>query len=157
MKKLVYICERCKKEIQDPNPVKIMPIYIFRNPEKDEEKGKVFKIQDDRHYCMECAMAIMEYAEQEPGKPKKEQLKKFAEILDSVDAGHKGKRKTGAGGRISEHDTSNRNKYIARATAGVKKKVMTMYLDGSDYEKIKEATHLTTEQIEEILMELDAE
>lgn len=156
MKRLVYFCEKCKKEIQDPNPVKIVPVYIVRSPEKDEVKSEVFKVQADRHYCMSCAMDIMEYAEKEPAKPSKDRLKKFEEILDSVDAGNR-KRTTGSGGMVSENDTSKKNKQIARATAGVKKKVMTMYLAGSDYEQIKKSTHLTTEQIEEILLELDAE
>ena len=158
MKKLMYFCERCRQEIQDEKPVKINPVYILRSLDEEKEDGEVFKIQKERHYCMDCTMAIMEYAETEP-KPEpdktiqKERLEKFQEILESVDAGHKEKEtKTG---RPEEAEKRNRRK--AKATAGIRRKVMVMFLDGKDYEQIKKSTGLSVEQIEKILEELEPE
>lgn len=159
MKKLMYFCERCKQEIQDEKPVKINPVYVLRSLDEEKEDGEVFKIQKERHYCMDCAMAIMEYAETDPKteqvKPStKEQMEKFQEILDSVDAG-KPMPEEKKIGRPEEAEKRNRKK--AKATAGVRRKVMVMFMDGKDYGQIKKSTGLSMEQIEQILEELEPE
>lgn len=159
MKKLMYFCERCKQEIQDEKPVKINPVYVLRSLDEEKESGEVFKIQKERHYCMDCTMAIMEYAETEP-KPEpdknsqKERLEKFQEILESVDAG-KPMPEEKKIGRPEEAEKRNNKK--ARMTAGIKHKVMVMFMDGKDYGQIKKSTGLSMEQIEAILEELEPE
>lgn len=57
MKKIIYYCDRCGKEIVGGN-IKINPMYENLGPDR---KQYVFEENCERDYCMECAEEIQAF------------------------------------------------------------------------------------------------
>ena len=77
MKKVTYLCDRCGKEVE--NPEELQTIYTYPNYSKYDNPGKE-NIMDGMDFCQECVDDIRNFAmkkpltavleESEPAKPK---------------------------------------------------------------------------------------
>lgn len=57
MKKMVYICDRCRQPITDAG-ASIVPVFFDPDSGRQMEKSRVE--MEDLHFCVECVCRIME-------------------------------------------------------------------------------------------------
>ena len=113
MKKMVYICDRCRQPIADAG-ASIVPVFFDPDSGRQME-GKTRLEMEDLHFCVECVCRIMENVISLcAGEPQ--------DALEA-EAGHRGKETLDTGKVMALHNAGWDNKKIAEEMRVDEKKI----------------------------------